>query len=137
MRFALNFCISTKKRRSVMGALKMLGTKLIATIALTLLIGSTLAIAQTKGAGSRAQQIRQFLRPRLVIANHAPIRCPRRKLRKIRMISWRRKTPFSTAKWRAFAGVAKAAPTVMARAFFSVLRAVYDPECSLLFVATN
>jgi hypothetical protein len=34
------------------GALKMLRTKLIATIALTLLIGSTVAIAQTKGAGS-------------------------------------------------------------------------------------
>ena len=35
-----------------MGALKMLGTKLIATIALALLTGGTLAIAQTKGAGS-------------------------------------------------------------------------------------
>jgi hypothetical protein len=46
MRLALN---STKKRQSVMGVLKMHETKLIATIALTLLIGSTLAIAQTKG----------------------------------------------------------------------------------------
>lgn len=35
-----------------MGALKMLKTKLIATVALTLLIGGTVAIAQTKGAGS-------------------------------------------------------------------------------------
>ena len=35
-----------------MGALKMLKTKLIATMALTLLIGGTVAIAQTKGAGS-------------------------------------------------------------------------------------
>jgi hypothetical protein len=35
-----------------MGVLKMLETKLIATIALTLLIGGTLAIAQTKGSGS-------------------------------------------------------------------------------------
>jgi hypothetical protein len=34
------------------GALKMFRTKLIATMALTLLIGSTVAIAQTKGAGS-------------------------------------------------------------------------------------
>jgi hypothetical protein len=50
--FRADFYISTKKRRSVMGVLKMLETKLIATIALTLLIGSTLAIAQTKGAGS-------------------------------------------------------------------------------------
>ena len=31
---------------------KMLGTKLIATMALTLLIGGTAAMAQTKGAGS-------------------------------------------------------------------------------------
>jgi hypothetical protein len=31
---------------------KMLGTKLIATMALTFLIGGTAAIAQTKGAGS-------------------------------------------------------------------------------------
>jgi hypothetical protein len=35
-----------------MGTLKMLRTKLIATMALTLLIGSTVAIAQTMGAGS-------------------------------------------------------------------------------------
>ena len=35
-----------------MGALKMLRTKLIATMALTLMIGGTVAIAQTKGAGS-------------------------------------------------------------------------------------
>jgi hypothetical protein len=35
-----------------MRALKMLWTKLIAAMALTLLIGSTVAIAQTKGAGS-------------------------------------------------------------------------------------
>ena len=35
-----------------MRALKMLRTKLIATMALTLLVGSTVAIAQTKGAGS-------------------------------------------------------------------------------------
>jgi hypothetical protein len=35
-----------------MEALKMLRTKLIATMALTLLTGSTVAIAQTKGAGS-------------------------------------------------------------------------------------
>ena len=35
-----------------MGALKMFRTKLIATMALTLLIGSTVAIAQTKDAGS-------------------------------------------------------------------------------------
>jgi hypothetical protein len=34
------------------GTLKMLRTKLIATMALTLLVGSTVAIAQTKGAGS-------------------------------------------------------------------------------------
>jgi len=40
-----------QKRRSVMCA-KMLGTKLIATMALTLLIGGTAAMAQTKGAGS-------------------------------------------------------------------------------------
>jgi hypothetical protein len=48
-----DFCISTKKRRSVMGALKMLRTtKFIATMALTFLISGTVAIAQTKGAGS-------------------------------------------------------------------------------------
>ena len=35
-----------------MGALTMFRTKLIATMALTVLIGSTVAIAQTKGAGS-------------------------------------------------------------------------------------
>jgi hypothetical protein len=35
-----------------MGALKMFRTELIATMTLTLLIGSTGAIAQTKGAGS-------------------------------------------------------------------------------------
>ena len=35
-----------------MGTVKMFRTKLIATMALTLLIGSTVAIAQTKGAGS-------------------------------------------------------------------------------------
>jgi hypothetical protein len=35
-----------------MGALKMLGTKLITTIALTLLSGATLAMAQNQGAGS-------------------------------------------------------------------------------------
>jgi len=35
-----------------MGALKMLKTKLTATMMLTLLIGGTAAIAQTKGAGS-------------------------------------------------------------------------------------
>jgi hypothetical protein len=35
-----------------MEALKMLRTKLIATMALTLLIGGTVAIAQTKGKGS-------------------------------------------------------------------------------------
>jgi hypothetical protein len=52
LRFRADFCISTKKRRSVMGALKMFRTGLIATMALTLLIGSTMAIAQTKGAGS-------------------------------------------------------------------------------------
>ncbi|MGC1562003.1 MAG: hypothetical protein WA820_19445 [Bradyrhizobium sp.] len=41
-----------KKRRSVMRALKMLRTKLIATMALTLLSGGTPAIAQNQGAGS-------------------------------------------------------------------------------------
>src|ERR1700751_6094164 len=41
-----------KKRRSVMRALKMLRTKLIATMALTLLSGGTSAIAQNQGAGS-------------------------------------------------------------------------------------
>ena len=35
-----------------MGALKMLRTKLIATIALTLLSGATSAMAQNQGAGS-------------------------------------------------------------------------------------
>jgi hypothetical protein len=35
-----------------MGAIKMLKTKLIATMVLTLLIGGTVAIAQTKGVGS-------------------------------------------------------------------------------------
>jgi hypothetical protein len=46
------FSISTKKRQSVMGALKMLRTILIATMALTLLSGGTAAVAQNQGAGS-------------------------------------------------------------------------------------
>jgi hypothetical protein len=40
------------QERSVMGALKMLRTRLIATMALTLLSGGTSAIAQNQGAGS-------------------------------------------------------------------------------------
>ena len=63
-----------------MGALKMLRTKLIATMALTLLIGGTAAIAQTKAQDHQARQVRQFRRPRLVIANRAPIKCRRRKI---------------------------------------------------------
>jgi len=43
--------VGTRKRRSVMWT-KMLGTKLIAMMALTFLIGATAAFAQTKGAGS-------------------------------------------------------------------------------------
>jgi hypothetical protein len=39
-------------RKGGLEALKMLRTKLIATMALTLMIGGTVAIAQTKGAGS-------------------------------------------------------------------------------------
>jgi hypothetical protein len=41
-----------KKRRSVMWALKMLRSKLIATMVLTLLSGGTAAVAQNQGAGS-------------------------------------------------------------------------------------
>jgi hypothetical protein len=46
------FFICTKKRQSVMGALKMLRTELIATMALMLLSGGTAAVAQNQGAGS-------------------------------------------------------------------------------------
>jgi hypothetical protein len=41
-----------KKRRSVMSAFKMLRSKLIATMVLTLLSGGTAAVAQNQGAGS-------------------------------------------------------------------------------------
>jgi hypothetical protein len=41
-----------KKRQSVMSALKMLRSKLIATMMLTLLSGGTAAVAQNQGAGS-------------------------------------------------------------------------------------
>jgi hypothetical protein len=41
-----------KKRQSVMSALKMLGSKLITTMVLTLLSGGTAAVAQNQGAGS-------------------------------------------------------------------------------------
>jgi hypothetical protein len=41
-----------KKRQSVMSALKMLRSKLIATMMLTLLSGGTAAVAQNQGAGA-------------------------------------------------------------------------------------